>query len=191
MEYGKAGAAITFTIHNRSPRTRWLAPQPRATGDTSQAHASVWVGFVFHRPASPTDLRRLWDSDFGKSIAKAPKHDRSLFSFSARSGDDVRSCRLSVVLGSAGLGGPPWVGASTASTRPHHLPRHDGGLHQRSVATSVSSNWGGVWVQWPLSKWANCTRLWRRAEVFLQDHHILYMRYHYLHRNQVRLPSIR
>ena len=28
----------------------------------------------------------------------------------------------------ARLGGPPWV---RASTRPHHLPRHDGGLHQR------------------------------------------------------------
>ena len=38
---------------------------------------------------------------------------------------------LSVVptLGSAGLGGPRWV---RASTRPHHLPRHDGGLHQRT-----------------------------------------------------------
>ena len=47
---------------------------------------------------------------------------------------DVLTCRLSVVppLGSAGLGGPLWVGASI---RPHHLHRHDVGLHQRSVAT--------------------------------------------------------
>ena len=33
-------------------------------------------------------------------------------------------------LGSAGLGGTLWVGAST---RPHHLPRHDGEFYQRTV----------------------------------------------------------
>ena len=50
-------------------------------------------------------------------------------------GDDVRS----VVLGAAGLGGPPWVGAST---RPHHLPRHDGGLHQRTEVEPLF-----IWVR--------------------------------------------
>ena len=54
---------------------------------------------------------------------------------------DVLTCRLSVVppLGSAGLGGPLWVRASTASTRPNHLPRHDGGVHKGTILHSPRS----------------------------------------------------
>ena len=77
---------------------------------------------------------------------------------------DVLTCRLSVVppLGSAGLGGPLWVGASI---RPHHLHRHDVGLHQRSVATLF------IWVR-QLSS-ANDDS--RRGLHFQKDHLLLYL----------------
>ena len=78
--------------------------------------------------------------------------------------DRVLAAHMPIVppLGSAGIGGPLKVGASI---RPHHLPRHDVGLHQRKVATLF------IWVRQLSSasdKWSTCAGLQK-------DHLLLYL----------------
>ena len=149
-----------LAIYGRRPRRlHWNLPHKSTNALCNVNRAGISSNLLGESVPRFTDSRQK--GDIFSACGKARLDDRR-----SQRHIDVRTCRLSVVppLGSAGLGGPLWVGASI---RPHHLHRHDVGLHQRSVATLF------IWVR-QLSSASDAIRS-RRGQNFQKVHFLLYL----------------